>query len=290
MEFNKYFKLIGLVALVLSGLQGCQPSLSNSEKVTHLSDKYSIEIKAGNPALFYTQGYSPKDALLTDIELTRTSLSQASEVIEGMSQALGIYPDKFVNKYIDAIFIAGDIKIEGAEAGGTYGPKWIILSNTPEWNGTGANHENARYAVHHELSSFVLARHPESRIIWHSMMPESWASATSDYKALTTSSSQPVNYQQGFLSKYAESSVGNDFNVYAEHAFGDPNNLKALASEHAIIAQKLAILISVYINEEPQLKSYFKETGLTAVAQPVNQLEVSFDINVDNIKPTKVEQ
>lgn len=289
MSIQKIFKLIGLVAFAVFMIQGCLPAESIADKMQRLVSKYDIEIKAGDPAYFFPQDYTKKDAGLAGIELFPTTLSQASEAVEGIEKALEAYPDEFVSKYIDAIYIAGKIKIEGAEAGGTYGPAWIIISNIPAWNGSGANKDNAFYAVHHELSSFIFSRHPETRIMWHSMMPIAWKPASSDYEALTTDSSKPASYNRGFLSRYAETSVGNDFNVYAEHIFGDPDKLRGLASEYEIIAQKVGVFINVYVSEEPKLRGYFKSAGLMDVAKNVKQIDMSFKIDVSNIKPTKIE-
>lgn len=284
---------IKIVTIILSTylLFACSDNESELKQATRLAQTYKLEIKAGSPALFFPIGYGPKDAELPTLKMEATTLNQASEALDGIESALSLYPPGFITSFIDAIYIAGHMQIEGADAGGTFGPKWIILSNIEEWNGTQANYKNFLRGVHHELSSLVLKKSIFTVVAWPKLLPNNWKPSESNYQALTLSEEKSPNYELGFLTAYGETSMGNDFNVYAEFAFAEPEHLKALALKHPIVAQKLGLFISAYTNVIPEYSKdftdYFNKTGLSEVAITIpEKTELTFDIQAENLKPT----
>ena len=281
---NKIFYIV----IIASFLFGCSYSESETEQAHRLTDSYQLEIKAGDPSLFYPKGFTKVDAQLSNVEMKETSLEDASEALDGIEAALAIYPAGFVSSLIDAIYISGPMKIEGAEAGGTYAVKWIILANVANWNGTQANYENALRGVHHELSSLVYRDSIFISIAWAKLLPQNWTPATSNFEALTEDVNLLPAYNAGFLSGYAKSSMGNDFNIYAEFAFAEPESLRTLAQKYPIIAKKLGVFISAYTHISPKFSrafdAYFIKTGLKQVAIITEKAEISFNVNIDNVK------
>jgi len=284
---------IKIITIILSTflLFACLGNESEFDQAARLAKTYKLEIKAGSPKLFFPTDYTAKDAELPTLKMEATTLKQASEALDGIESALSLYPPDFITSFIDAIYIAGKMQIEGADAGGTFGPKWIILSNIEKWNGTQANYENFLRGVHHELSSLVLKKSIFTVVSWPKLLPINWKPSQSNYEALTLNEEESPNYESGFLTLYGETSMGNDFNVYAEFAFTEPEHLKYLAIEHPIIAQKLSLFISAYTNVLPEYSKdftdYFNRTGLSEVATPIKEkTELTFDIQTENLKPT----
>ncbi|XQW86450.1 hypothetical protein ACOYR1_06930 [Thalassotalea piscium] len=281
-------KFLTVCTFVFS-LVGCSYSESETDQANRLAKVYKIEIKAGDPTLFYPQGFAKHDAQLLNVKLTKTSLAEASETLDGIEDALAIYPQGFVASVIDAIYISGPIFIEGAEAGGTYGTKWIILSNISKWNGTQANYENALHGVHHEMSSLIFNHSSFAQFAWQSLLAKGWKPAPSNYNALSRDNDLPPDYEAGFLSEYGKTSMGNDFNVYAEFAFAEPERLKQLAKKHPVIAKKLSVFISAYSSFsskfENDFHTYFTQTGLNDVAIKPKEVEMMLNIDVSGVNP-----
>lgn len=284
---NLFLRLCGLVTLALV-LPGCLSFESPDDQVKRLSELYSINITTAPPPALSLENDTAPNTQQPLLEFFPASFEEAEETLDGIEEALSIYPLGFIASMIDSIFITGQILIEGAEAGATFGPKWIAISNTPEWNGTKANFENGRYAVHHELSSLVLSKKPMFRMNWRSLMPTDWVPASSETEALNTPMGEP-SYGQGFLSEYAKTSVGNDFNVYAEYVFGNPAQLIRLADTHKAIAKKVGLFLSIYAGTDSRFEDYFVKTGLDRLKQPLVQTEMQIKFDLSGVTPTKVE-
>ncbi|MCG6202627.1 hypothetical protein [Psychromonas antarctica] len=276
-------RLITVITLA-SCLLGCSYFESETEQALRLSKTYQLEIKAGDPSLFYPKQFGEQGTELSRLKMEETTLEQASEALDGIEDSLAIYPPGFVSSIIDAIYICGPMWMEGAPAGGTYAIKWIILSNS--------NKQNTLRAVHHELSSLIFMRSLFVLIAWSDLMPQDWKPASSNYEALTRDVNLPPAYSDGFLSEYSKTFIENDFNVYAEFAFSEPARLRLLAQQHPIIAKKLGLLISAYTNISPEFSDYFGDyfakTGLSEVAIKTEKAELTLhlDIDVDNLHPT----
>ncbi len=284
---NFFLRLCVLVTLSLL-LPGCLSFESTDDQIKRLSELYSINITTAHPPKLSHENDAAPNTQSPLIEFSPALLEEAEETLDGIEHALRVYPHGFIASMINTIFITGQIRIEGVEAGATFGPRWLAISNTPEWNGTKANFENGYYAVHHELSSLVLSQKPMFRISWRSLMPTNWIPAYSESEALNTPMGEP-SYAEGFLSEYAKTSVGNDFNVYAEHIFGNPSHLMALAGTHKAIAKKIGLFITIYSGIDPRFGDYFVKIGLDRMEQPTEQTEMQIKFDLSGVIPTKVE-
>ncbi|WDE11411.1 hypothetical protein [Thalassomonas haliotis] len=145
-------------------------------------------------------------------------------------------------------------------------------------------HGAALYGVHHELSSFVFNKQPMTGIAWKKLMPVNWQGANGYAQALNANRTLAPDYSNGFLSKYAETSVENDFNTYAELVFGKPDELVELAENYPLIAKKLRLFIGAYNALSPEMASIFNQSSLEAVAAEPESLKMSIKATIP--KPT----
>lgn len=269
-------------------LSACSFQESETAQAKRLGKTYKLDIRAGDTRLFFLEQFLGSEGKRPSLEMESTSLEDFSELLDGIETALGVYPEGFISEVIDTIYIAGSITIEGAAAGGTYGSRWIALSNVAQWNGTKANYENAHSGVHHELSSLIFNNSPFSVMTWQSLLNRDWKPAKSNFEALTKDELAP-DYSAGFLSDYGKISMGNDFNIYAEFAFAEPEKLRELAATYPIIAKKLSLFITAYTQVFPEyqqdFEDYFTRTGLSDVAVQPENVEVTIQLDLSNIKP-----
>ena len=269
-------------------VSACSYLESETEQANRLVKTYHIDIKTDDPKESYSEEFSNKDATLNNVNITRATLKDASDTLDGIESALSVYPKGFVSEVIDVVYISSSIKIEGAAAGGTYGSKWIALSNIAQWNGTEANYKNAFRGFHHELSSLIFNHSPSILVTWQSLLSEDWEPAVSNYEALTKDELAP-DYNAGFLSDYGKTSMGNDFNIYAEFAFAEPEKLRELAATYPIIAKKLSLFITAYTQfsakYQQDFEDYFARTGLSDVAVQPDNFEMTIHLDLSDLKP-----
>lgn len=106
-------------------------------------------------------------------------------------------------------------------------------------------------------------------------MPVNWQEANRYAQALNVNRTLAPDYENGFLSKYAETSVENDFNTYAEFVFAKPDELIKLAEHAPLIAKKLRLFIDAYSTLSPEMASIFNQSPLEAVAAKPELLKMS---------------
>ena len=270
-------------------MNSCFYQESETEQSNRLAKTYQLDIKAGDTRLFFPEQFAVSDGELPILEMEMTTLADASESLDGIDAALTTYPKGFVSKFINAIYISGPMLMEGAEAGGTYSRNSIILSNISDKNGTNFNYENSLRGVHHELSSLIYLCSPFVNLAWQGLLPESWSPASSNYEALTQDRSIGPDYENGFLSTYGKTNIENDFNIFAEFAFSEPEKLRDLAAVYPTIAKKLSLFITAYKQVLPEyqqgFEEYFTNTGLSDVVIKPNNVEITIHSDFSNIKP-----
>ncbi|WP_286744448.1 hypothetical protein [Pseudoalteromonas sp. UBA2102] len=270
-------------------MNSCFYQESETEQSNRLAKTYQLDIKAGDTRLFFPEQFAVSDGELPILEMEMTTFADASESLDGIDAALTTYPKGFVSKFINAIYISGPMLMEGAEAGGTYSRNSIILSNISDKNGTNFNYENSLRGVHHELSSLIYLCSPFVNLAWQGLLPESWSPASSNYEALTQDRSIGPDYENGFLSTYGKTNIENDFNIFAEFAFSEPEKLRDLAAVYPTIAKKLSLFITAYKQVLPEyqqgFEEYFTNTGLSDVVIKPNNVEITIHSDFSNIKP-----
>nr|MDC2856086.1 hypothetical protein [Ningiella sp. W23] len=102
-------------------VSACSYFESETEQANRLSKTYQVDIKTDDPKESYPEEFSNKDATLNNVNITRTTLKDASDTLDGIESALSVYPKGFVSEVIDVVYISSSIKIEGAAAGGLMG-------------------------------------------------------------------------------------------------------------------------------------------------------------------------
>ncbi len=271
------------LAVALLFLFGCSASETDKQLAERLSLKYGIEIRSGAPETMYLDPYGYDDVTKYGAEIYQASPENVHDALLGIDKALSVYPDQFVSGLIGGIFIAGKIKFDGVRAGGTYGPSWIILATSDDTEQYLNNVSSVQFTTHHELSSFVYRQNPTLELMWGTLLPNDWQPVDSYVQALTPidENISKLN-QQGFLSYYGSTSVENDFNTFAEMVFVQPDELRALALRHKVIAQKMRLLMNCYSQIDPRMNRYFETHALNQVdADPV---ELSFSPEILAIK------
>lgn len=221
--------------------------------------RHGIEIGLGAPKTFFVPPYSERD-LPPSVVADQVDPASAAIALEGIERALEPYPRGFVSGLIKAIFVAGELRVGGAKAGGTVGPAWLILA-APARLGREGIFATAYIGVHHELSSFVLQREPATLSEWQRFAPEN--SLADPQAIIARGAGADPDPETGFLSAYGATNAENDFNVYAEKIFTEPATVQRLARSHALVRKKLRFVVSSYLRIDARMRGVFAELGVT---------------------------
>jgi hypothetical protein len=221
------------------------------DHVQRIEQAHGIRIGYGAPADFWTPPYKPEDATAPGVEMKPADLQNVAVSLNGIDVALEKYPPGFVARLIQAIFICGKLRMGGVEAGGTAGPAWIILAAPPDIGEEGIR-LGGLLGVHHELSSFVLRVNPMTRAQWSEFAPAGWNFVEDAGGALGRAHAPAPSLETGFLSAYGATNLENDFNVYAEKMFTEPDGLAQLARQHPLIRRKLDFVRAAYVAIDPR--------------------------------------
>lgn len=186
-----------------------------------------------------------------------------SWALDGMEQALGVYPHGFYGRHCTTLFVCGSLTLDGRPAGGACvaGNDWIVLA-APMERGRDTVEMTCRLGIHHEFSSIVWSRTLTLPGRWEALVPPGWASAESNRVALDVADDPPPPPTTGFLSAYGATTLENDFNTYAEQIFTEPARLLELAQGHHLIAAKLALVLDTYIDLDSRMGGVFSRLGL----------------------------
>lgn len=235
-----------------------------------LRSQYGLVVRFGDPSDFYLQPLPPvTDSPGMDLSIEPAEPHAALTALQGIRRALSKYPEDLVLEYLEAVFIAGPVKNNGIQIGGTYFHSWIYVSAIPDWDSLGVSvYEKS---LHHEFSSILMdsAEFP----------CEKWCDANNpnfEYKKKMIDgvrASVPENFgasgnatlwfEAGFVDDYGMTGLENDVNTYAALAMTRPAVLKQLMTQYPIIKAKTEILVKFYSRLAPELEAYFSNTGLT---------------------------
>jgi hypothetical protein len=232
------------------------------QRAEAIGARHQIRIGYGAPESFVVAPFPAERAAIVGGVVGPVELSALPPALDGIEESLGVYPAGFFSTLCKAIFICGSLTLDGAEAGGTYGPVWLVLVATSKVGDRGIV-ETARLGVHHEFSSLVWNALPGLPPRWAALLPREWSPASTNAEALAAAARDGGRARDdGFLSAYGATTAENDFNVYAETAFADAGRLASAAARSTIVARKTAHLLAAYHRLDARFATVFERLGL----------------------------
>lgn len=171
--------------------------------------------------------------------------------IQNISIELKKYPADIIKHNLSAIYLFDSLSFFGVDYGGSSLGSAIYLTagNISE----GYDNDYFAALLHHEISSVLFRNYRFPANAWSAINPDSFHYAESDSQILKAiengneSTKSEALYHDGFLAKYAQSTLENNFNLYAEMAFTQPHKLRSLAMKYPRINQKAELVRDYYI-------------------------------------------
>jgi len=160
------------------------------------------------------------------------------------------YPRRVIQDELTDIYLLNSLHFYGIRYGGTALGRAVFMAVGSRHDGF--NDVYLSELFHHEMSSVLFMAYPFPNEAWAAVNSKNFAYAKSRDEVLRSienidgDDSSGRYYHKGFLSDYGYSTLENDFNLYAEMAFTDPEALKALADTYPKMHQKSVLLKGFY--------------------------------------------
>jgi len=179
-----------------------------------------------------------------------------------LPQVLSQYPPEVFKTHIETIKLSKILSFYSTRYGGSTVDKIIYL--TDDGRDNGFSDFFIRQTFHHEFSSVLM----KSR----DFPTQKWLDANSpevkyetNFENFLKSISKDRDlvgndyfYQRGMMSKYSYSTLENDFNLFAQTVFNEPERMKDLIRQYLIIKRKYEILKEFYLSISPEFSTTFK--------------------------------
>lgn len=195
-------------------------------------------------------------------EATQISDFELSRFIQLLPNILGKYPKSVISESIDRLAFSQELTFYGVPYGGTNLERTLYLTN--KGRQAGFNDTYLQELFHHEMSSLLMNKFPFNSKQWAGANPKKFQYKNETIEILNAVKNNSAAlgdrdlYRQGFLSKYAQSTLENDFNVYAENIFVHPETIQDLISQYPIINTKYQLVKDFYISINPDFSTLFE--------------------------------
>jgi hypothetical protein len=245
--------LFGIAFLIAAAatLALLPPHESVDERARRISNGQGIMVAVGDPANFSLPPFTNRDIFPEGIRAEPADSEHVSAALDGLEFALASYPPGFAARLVKALFVCGVLRAGSTRASGTIGTAWILLA-APADRTTEDVRAMSLEAFHHELSSAVLRR--EGALArWTALWPKDRPQVFAYEDVGGPIVDENPKPSTGFLSGYALTNPENDFNVYAEHVFTNPDRVRDLARKYETVRRKLDLFVRLYVDADPRM-------------------------------------
>jgi hypothetical protein len=180
---------------------------------------------------------------------SQIDLGDAARTVELIEAFLARYPPALIRTNLHHIYLLGRLVVYGRRFGGTCSEDSIYLAN--EGLGAGYSSGFLTATLHHEFSSMLYLNYEPPNEQWNNVNGKGWqyagyGSAFDVLERVDLHERSEQLHSQGFLTKYAQTSLEEDFNTFAESLFTEPLWLISAASQHEKIWLKLKLITAFY--------------------------------------------
>jgi hypothetical protein len=158
-----------------------------------------------------------------------------------------VNPKAVIQKNLKDIYLSKTLEFFGKPFGASNSRTAIYIHS--QGPSRGFTDEFLQEGLHHEFSSILMRNYTFPKDKWSRINPPEFSYGKSGaevigQKALHGQTEEQLT--QGFLEKYCESTMENDFNVVSAWLFVKPAELKSLADKYEKIAAKRRLSIEFY--------------------------------------------
>jgi Putative zinc-binding metallo-peptidase len=219
--------------------------------IANIKDTYGVNVHYRYDAklFFAKQKLPPMSTEGSDIGLRHTR-----SLLATVEQFLSRYPKDVVKKNLSDIFLVNKLEFYGKRYGGTYTKSAIYIGT----KGKLFRQSNASVitAMHAEFSSILFHNYKFPEEAWQGVNQPGWRYEGNGFEMLGREDLYDQTaelFRNGFLEKYSQSSLENDFNRFVGWAFTKPDRLRELASRYEKINRKCRLVIEFFESVDPRI-------------------------------------
>jgi len=253
---TRYRKLVFILAIlliagvILSVYRGIRLKVLESEirtTIAQIKDAYGIDIHYRYDA----KSFFPQEYLYLPVSAqgSQVSLKHVKSILPIIETFLSKYPREVIWKNLSDIYLLGKLEFYGRSYGGTYINSAIYIQSQ------GTN-DSLVGIMHAEFSSILFHNYEFPKEKWEAANESGWKYTGTGFEILGRKDSYDLSeelFSKGFLVKYSQSSLENDFNMFVQWAFLEPPILQNLASKYERINKKYQLMIQFYKSIDPRI-------------------------------------
>ena len=238
--------------LFASSVTYCQPSGKDSISC--------IEIRFdADGQIFPSRWYNPK------INARAESLVQTEKgnVINCLYGTFAKYPREVLCKYLTKVFVLKSMRFYGVSYGGTSSGQVVYIID--DYENYNCSYDLLENYFHHEFSSILLHKNRCSlkKKQWKKINPPDFHYGKGGLQAIINSLDDmtfnaDLN-EKGFLTRYSQASLEEDFNVYCQNIFNGGYDFWQIVKKFPKVKAKTDLVIQFYHNIDTLFtEKYFK--------------------------------
>lgn len=232
-------------------IAGCTPQIRRPMQVESKIDEIQRTYGVSVHYIYDSQAFFPKEWLLAPIsgKGSQIHLKEVKRILPITERFLSKYSKSILKKNLMDIYLLGGLKFYGKSYGGTNSTSALYVRS--EGKSKGYRNSYLLGTMHHEFSSILLRNYKDEfpSDAWKAANPEGWkyfgtGEGMLGQKDLFLESEELLS--RGFLVKYSQSSLEEDFNMLVGWAFAKPKRLQDLASKHERVNKKCLLMTDFY--------------------------------------------
>lgn len=242
--------------------QGAKDKLSLDRKTTNVDAQYDIEMERLINDIEYEYGvqinyiynkenFFPVSWIKPPISAygEQVDIKEVKRTIPIIKEFLSAYPKEVIQKNLTDIYLLNDMIFYNTEGwGGTNGSSGVYM--------TVQGYYSEAYilsTLHKEFSSILMRNYYDMFLEkeWLSINPPGFKYSGTGVEVLGEDNLLTLNevlFTEGFLDKYAKSSLENDFNEFAGELFTNRSHLYEICQKYEKIRAKTQLVISFYLS------------------------------------------
>lgn len=225
------------------------PETSASNEISSTSTELPEQINEIALHYYYESNFFPTSWLREPPSCIgrQFDFEEAPRVISDIEEFISAYDAIFLRQNLTDIYLLNELKCYGQSFGGTNSSSSVYL--VVRTQGEGFTDQFLVSMLHSEFSSILMRNYPFPEQEWRLINQDSFVYSENAVQVVEQDTIREQTedlFEAGFLTRYATTSVENDFNMIVEWLFTQGTELCEIRSQYERINRKAELAIEFY--------------------------------------------